>query len=244
LATLTQYKKQLDIIIGILGSLDVKISKLTNGLLVSLLLSASVVEAESKYPATDFQPKVVFQDSDYKHSSSAPSSSKRSVGEVSVADPDYPAANFQPEVLYSDNGYKHTKGNVSSSSSRSSNAAATEQAESAESSSEDSSMSLILGLAVLAVAGFVFYSKNAVKAPAKRKPAARRAAAVSSNAGAVSGVDKYLESKVGVQPSSVSKYLDERNSSVSGVAKYVAKQKVSARLASVTGVEKYLKDRG
>ena len=222
-----------------------KISKLTNGLLVSLLLSASVVEAESKYPATDFQPKVVFQDSDYKHSSSAPSSSKSSVGEVSVADPDYPAANFQPEVLYSDSGYKHTKGNVSSSSSRSSSSA-TEQTESAESSSDDSSMSLILGLAVLAVAGFVFYNKNAVKSsPAKRKPAARAAAAVvSSNAGAVSGVDKYLESKVGVQPSSVSKYLDERNSSVSGVAKYVAKQKVSARLASVTGVEKYLKDRG
>jgi len=224
----------------------VKISKLTNGLLVSLLLSASVVEAESKYPATDFQPKVVFQDSDYKHSSSAPSSSKRSVGEVSVADPDYPAANFQPEVLYSDNNYKHTKGSVSSSSSRNSSSASTEQAVSAE-SSEDSSMSLILGLAVLAVAGFVFYSKNAVKSsPAKRKPAARAAAAavVSSNAGAVSGVDKYLESKIGVQPSSVSKYLDERNSSVSGVAKYVAKQKVSARLASVTGVDKYLKDRG
>jgi len=221
----------------------VKISKLTNGLLVSLLLSASVVEAESKYPAADFEPKVVFQDSDYKHSTSAPSSSKSSGGEVSVADPDYPAANFQPEVLYSDSGYKHTKGSVSSSSSRTSSAAV-EQTESAENSSEDSSMSLILGLAVLAVAGFVFYSKNAVKAPPKRKPAARRAAAVSSNTGAVSGVDKYLESKVGVQPSSVSKYLDERNTSVSGVSKYVAKRKVSARLASVTGVEKYLKDRG
>ena len=223
-----------------------KISKLTNGLLVSLLLSASVVEAESNYPAADFKPKVVFQDSDYKHSSSAPSSSKgSSVGEVSVADPDYPAANFQPEVLYKDDNYKHTKGSVSSSSSRSSSTAA-EQTVSAESSSEDSSMSLILGLGILAVAGFVFYSKNAKKtAPAKRRPAPRAAAAVvSTNDGAVSGVDKYLESKVGVQPSGVEKYLDERNTSVSGVSKYVAKQKVSARLASVTGVEKYLKGRG
>jgi hypothetical protein len=107
-------------------------------------------------------------------------------------------------------------------------------------------MSLILGLAVLAVAGFVFYSKNAVKAPAKRKPVARRAAVVSSNAGAVSGVDKYLESKGGAEPkqSGVARYLDERTSSVSGVAKYVAKQKISARVASVTGVDKYLKDRG
>jgi hypothetical protein len=224
----------------------VKISKLTNGLLVSLLLSASVVEAESKYPATDFQPKVVFQDSDYKHSSSAPSSSSASVGEVSVADPDYPAANFQPEVLYKDDGYKHTKGSVSGSSS-SVSSASTEQAENAESSSESSSMNLILGLGILAVAGFVFYSKNAKKTPAKRKPAARAraaAAVVSASDGAVSGVDKYLESKVGAKPSGVSKYLDERNTSVSSVSKYVAKQKVSARLASVTGVEKYLKDRG
>ena len=222
-----------------------KISKLTNGLLVSLLLSASVVEAESKYPATDFQPKVVFQDSDYKHSSSAPSSSSASVGEVSVADPDYPAANFQPEVLYKDDGYKHTKGSVSGSSS-SVSSASSEQAANAESSSESSSMNLILGLGILAVAGFVFYSKNAKKTPAKRKPAARAAAAavVSASDDAVSGVDKYLESKVGAKPSGVSKYLDERNTSVSSVSKYVAKQKVSARLASVTGVEKYLKDRG
>ncbi len=222
-----------------------KISKLTNGLLVSLLLSASVVEAESKYPATDFQPKVVFQDSDYKHSSSAPSSSSASVGEVSVADPDYPAANFQPEVLYKDDGYKHTKGRVSGSSS-SVSSASTEQAENAESSSESSSMNLILGLGILAVAGFVFYSKNAKKTPAKRKPAARAAAVavVSASDGAVSGVDKYLETKVGAKPSGVSKYLDERNTSVSSVSKYVAKQKISARLASVTGVEKYLKDRG
>ncbi|MCK5191303.1 MAG: hypothetical protein KAR12_14755 [Methylococcales bacterium] len=223
-----------------------KISKLTNGLLVSLLLSASVVEAESKYPATDFQPKVVFQDSDYKHSSSAPSSSGASVGEVSVADPDYPAANFQPEVLYKDDSYKHAKGNVSRSSSNVSSSSAGGTAVEQTESAEDSSMSLILGLGILAVAGFVFYSKNAIKAPAKRKPAARRpaAAVVSASEGAVSGVDKYLESKVGVQPSGVSKYLDERNTSVSGVSKYVAKQKVSARLASVTGVEKYLKDRG
>ena len=223
-----------------------KISKLTNGLLVSLLLSASVVEAESKYPATDFQPKVVFQDSDYKHSSSAPSSSGASVGEVSVADPDYPAANFQPEVLYKDDSYKHAKGNVSSSSSNVSSSSAGGTAVEQTESAEDSSMSLILGLGILAVAGFVFYSKNAKKtAPAKRRPAPRAAAAVvSANDGAVSGVDKYLESKVGVQPSGVAKYLDERNTSVSGVSKYVAKQKVSARLASVTGVEKYLKDRG
>lgn len=225
-----------------------KISKLSNGLLVSLLLSASVVEADSKYPATDFQPKVVYQDSDYKHSGSAPSSSK-STGEVSIADPDYPAANFQPEILFEDKSYKHTKGAVakSYSSAASSSTTTVETNNTSEEAGDDSSMNLIFGLAILAIAGYVFYSKNAPKTtPAKRKrvaPAER--AQVTSSDGSVSGVAKYLESKVGAKPSGVAKYLEDRDSApVSGVAKYVAKKKVSARLASVTGVEKYLKDRG
>ena len=226
-----------------------KISKLTNGLLVSLLLSASVAEANSDYPATSFQPKVVYQDSDYKHTGSTKSSSSSaSKGEVSVADPSYPAANFKPEVLFEDSSYKHTKGNEGKSIRTEfvKNYAA-EQIEAAEAAeSSDSSMDLIIGLALLAVAGFVFYSKNAVKsAPAKKVPARRAAVSSTASDDSTSGVAKYLESKVGAKPSGVAKYLEERDSSpVSGVAKYVAKKKVSARLASVTGVDKYLKDRG
>ena len=156
-----------------------KISKLTNGLLVSLLLSASVAEANSDYPATSFQPKVVYQDSDYKHTGSTKSSSSSaSKGEVSVADPSYPAANFKPEVLFEDSSYKHTKGNEGKSIRTEfiKNYAA-EQIEAAEAAeSSDSSIDLIIGLALLAVAGFVFYSKNAEKsAPAKRAPARRAA---------------------------------------------------------------------
>ncbi len=230
-----------------------KISKLTNGLLVSLLLSASVAEANSDYPATDFKPTVVYSDSDYKHTGSLDSSSaKASTGEVSVADPAYPAANFKPEVLFEDTSYKHTKGNEGKSIrtefvKKYAEEQVAENTSSANADAEDSSMSLIIGLAVLAVAGFVFYSKNAPKsAPAKRAPARRQAAAaVASSDSSVSGVAKYLESKAGEAPSGVAKYLEDRDSSpVSGVAKYVAKKKVSARLASVTGVEKYLKDKG
>jgi len=233
----------------------VKISKLTNGLLVSLLLSASVAEAGNDYPATNFQPKVVYSDTEYKHTGSTASSSAKSTGEVSVADPAYPAANFKPEVLFEDKSYKHTKGNAGKSiTTEFVKHYAEEQLEEAgagsSAASEESSMSLIIGLAILAVAGFVFYNKNASKsAPAKKAPvrraAAPAAAAQASGDASVSGVAKYLESKVGAKPSGVAKYLEDRNSDpVSGVAKYVAKKKVSARLASVTGVEKYLKDRG
>lgn len=237
-----------------MGSPDVKISKLTNGLLVSLLLSASAVEANTDYPATNFQPKVVFSDDSYKHTGSLESSSAKastSSAEVSVADPAYPAANFQPEVLFEDKNYKHTKGNEGKSiTTEFVKKYAEEQIEknapASSESADDSSMSLIMGLAVLAIAGFVFYNKNNTKsAPAKRAPVRRQAAAQASTDSSVSGVAKYLESKAGAKPSGVAKYLEERDSTpVSGVAKYVAKKKVSARLASVTGVEKYLKDRG
>lgn len=235
-----------------------KISKLTNGLLLSLLLSASVAEADSDYPATNFQPTVVYQDADYKHTGSLPSSKgSTSTSEVSVPDSDYPAANFQPEILFEDKSYKHVKGRMSNSAATESVQPSAEEqvvTEEAAVESTNSSMSLVMGLAVLAIAGFIFYSKNAIKMPAKEsvkvkqstKAPARKAAVRTAGDESASGVAKYLESKIGVEVSSVEKYLEERNSSspVSSVTKYVAKKKISARLASVTGVEKYLKDRG
>lgn len=243
-----------------------KISKLTNHLmLVSLLsISVEVIAADSEYPATDFQPKVVYQDEDYKHtgssestsSSSSSSSNKKSKGETSSADPAYPAANFQPEVLYQDDDYKHTKDSASSSSRKSSSSAKTTSSEvgsgEESTSSDDSSMNLIIGLALLAAAGFAFYSKNLKKSSGAKKPkrvVRTKRKATSSEAKTVvatsseSGVAKYLEGKNGAEPSGVAKYLDERNTAVSTVSKYVAKQKITARVASVTGVEKYLKDK-
>ncbi|KAF3978243.1 MAG: hypothetical protein HFP77_02875 [Methylococcales symbiont of Iophon sp. n. MRB-2018] len=219
-------------------------SNLTNGLLVSLLFSVTAVEAESKYPATDFQPKVVYQDSNYKHSgsSSASSPSSKSSRKISVADANYPAANFQPEVLYQAKGYKHTKGSVSNSSASSSDSSAVESSESAE---EDSS-NILLGLMLVAVAGFLFYKKGNQSTPAKRKASGRKIVA-SNNSENASGVAKYLESRAGPLVSGVAKYLEGRESvASSSVAKYLAKQKVSARIAeaeNASGVEKYLRDR-
>ncbi len=226
-----------------------KVSIITKGLLVSLLLSATVVVADSKYPATDFQPKVVYQDSDYKHSgSSAPSSSKsKSNRKVSTADSNYPAANFQPEVLYQDKGYKHTKDKASASSSSTSTSSET-GSQSAAVESDDSPFSMMLGLMIVAVAGFIFYKKGTTTSTPARRRAPAKSAVVSGDSEGLSGVAKYLETKAGPLVSGVAKYLQERESvSVSGVAKYVAKQKVSARQAeaeNVSGVEKYLKDRG
>ncbi len=66
------------------------------GLLIAVgIASPLTAAADSKYPAADYQPKVIFADESAK--SSAPAT-----GEKSSFDADFPAANFQPKVLYVD----------------------------------------------------------------------------------------------------------------------------------------------
>ncbi len=62
------------------------------GLLIAgIIASPLTAVADNKYPAADFQPKVIFADE-----------SAASSGKKSSFDADYPAANFQPKVLYVD----------------------------------------------------------------------------------------------------------------------------------------------
>ena len=59
------------------------------------MLASFNVLADSQYPASDFQPQVIYQD---KSVTSAPAPAASS----NEQDPNYPAANFQPTVIYSD----------------------------------------------------------------------------------------------------------------------------------------------
>ena len=101
------------------------------GLLIAGIISTPVTAIAnsdaSQYPATNFQPKVIFADESAKSTStvaqsafdadypaasfqpkvlhvdatsSASSSSNSSTGEKSTFDPKYPAANFEPKVIY------------------------------------------------------------------------------------------------------------------------------------------------
>lgn len=84
------------------------------GLAVAVMAVTSfTVSADSQYPASDFEPKVIYID---KSVAAAPSSSAASTAvpcpsntAASTAtaqpvadevDPKYPAANFQPKVIY------------------------------------------------------------------------------------------------------------------------------------------------
>jgi len=64
------------------------------GLAVAVLTLTSLTAfADSKYPAADFQPQVIYLDKSVAPQASAPAANE--------VDPKYPAANFQPTVIYS-----------------------------------------------------------------------------------------------------------------------------------------------
>ncbi len=86
--------------------------QVNQGMLVGLLFAASAVNAQ-EYPASDFQPKVLFQDESVAAESSASANSSAAAvpcvnqdaaakQEVAEVDPNYPASNFQPKVIFSE----------------------------------------------------------------------------------------------------------------------------------------------
>jgi hypothetical protein len=233
---------------------NVKKNNLTRGAFTLLLLASTVAGADQQYPAADFQPEVLYQDSDYiaKNSPSttttktpAPASkATSSAAESNDVDSKYPAANFQPEVLYSDPNYKPSvsakvsasKGEVDSNSVESQSVSAT-----AASKEESSMSSYLTGLVALALVGFYFF-KNRSTATVQKKTSTP---AKTSNA--LTGVAKYLNK---VSGTGVSRYLEKHvksTSTATGVAKYMAKQAAAPKTTaakSATGVEKYMRDRG
>jgi len=230
----------------------VKKNELTKAVLAALVLASSSVMAESDYPAADFQPKVVYNDPEYKQAepaakaeAAAPKVAAQAAQEVE-ADSAYPATNFQPKVLYSDSEYKHSSaapaasGSTSKASSapKSAASAANEVIQTEKAGSTDFSM---IGLLVLAAAGFLVYSKKS-----GGKSSAVAATEDYSRAGDSTGVEKYLE-KIGANKTGVAKYLEKQTANpATGVAKYMAKQIVKdkeAAAARATGVEKYLRDK-
>ncbi len=223
----------------------VKNNNFKKGVLVAMLLASPLVNAKSDYPAADFQPKVLYSDSSYKHAGSAPTAAKSA--KKTEFDPNYPAAAFEPKVVYQDANYKHKKTVVTAPRSAvSSSAASKTEVQSGESAQDSSDQTMLLGLIVLAAAGFFFARKKSAVEP-KAKPPVRRAPVFSGNKGGLTGVAKYLEGKE-AKITGVARYLaGKEKTAVTGVAKYMAKQVIAAKKAAaenITGVEKYLRNKG
>lgn len=212
------------------------------GLVAVLLLTSAATQANEKYPASDFQPTVVYQDDAYiaksGQTASSASSSSATRATTQQVDPKYPAANFEPKVVYNDPGYKHSSSSVSTATPSS-----TSTSESAgEKKSGDSSSSYMIGLILFAIAGYVFFKKRPESKPQSSSHV------YSKDATGLTGVAKYLNRKSGT---GVARYLEKQvkaaqSSAATGVAKYMAKQGGSSeatKAAAKTGVEKYLRNR-
>jgi hypothetical protein len=225
---------------------------LTKSVFVALLLVSTVVGAEDKYPASDFQPKVVFQDEAVAKEAESSGSTTKSAPAASTpaasgsTDSKYPAANFEPKVVYSDADYKHTAPSPSSASSAQGSNAAPESSAAGTATpavvKDESSIGYMLGLIVLAVAGFVLFKKGT------GTTTTAKASNTTRGQGGLTGVAKYVLRTSGT---GVSRYLEKHGksaaaTSATGVAKYLAKASSTKATAgdAVTGVEKYMRNKG
>jgi len=226
--------------------INVKKNQLTKAVMAALVFVSSSVLAESDYPAADFQPKVVYSD---EGAQSASDSKPAAAKQVEEADPNFPAANYQPKVLFSDKDYKHSAAAPSAPGGTSSAAKSTAStAESVSAVQEvavgkpaSSDNTTLIGLIVLAAAGFFVYSKKSGVKGGSQANAEEYVAA-----GGATRVEQYLE-KMGGNKTGVAKYLEKQTENPkTGVAKYMAKQIIKDRAAAEarqTGVERYLREK-
>ncbi|MGZ5050650.1 MAG: hypothetical protein ACXWF8_11245 [Methylobacter sp.] len=231
-----------------------KIDNLTNGLMIALLLASPIAGAETEYPASDFKPKVVYQDagasSQTKSAPTAESSKQEKSFEV---DSKYPAADFQPKVLYKDANYKSSKlPEVPASTAASSTKSVTSDVagvdeKTAVKAEDQSSTSYLLGLVVIAVFGYLFFGKREQSTKSTEPPVYTR------HVSGLSGVARYIRKHNMAAETGVARYLEKHGESEqklakrSGVEKYLEKQEKSAQekaAQAVTGVEKYMRNRG
>ena len=229
-------------------------NNLTKGTFAVLLLSSAVASADQQYPAADFQPEVLYQNSDYiakeapkaAPAKAAPAAAK-AVATTEV-DSKYPAADFKPEILYHDPNYKPSAAPAKSTSvvkekPVQSASVEVESTAAAPAATEDSSFTTyLLGLLGLGLAGFFLFKKSA--AANTQKTAA--VAPVTKSYAVNTGVAKYLHKITGT---GVSRYINSQSSEIStskltGVAKYLATQPQQSTAKAATGVDKYVRDRG
>lgn len=233
-------------------------NKINTGFFALLILASFGAGADSKYPAADFQPEVVYQDKDLINKNSGSVKAPDSVKAVrlepkdTVVDSKYPAADFKPQVIFHDEKYvpskvtpssKHTSAQVEVGVT---NDAGVEKQ--TNNKTQSTTTNYLIGLFALVAAGF-FLFKNQGKCTHKTKTKTKNEKAVaktySKHPSGLTGVAKYVNR---VSGTGVSRYIDKNvKTAKTGVAKYVAKKAISSKAKNteaVTGVEKYISNKG
>ncbi|WP_434112743.1 hypothetical protein [Methylocaldum sp. GT1TLB] len=180
---------------------------LTKAILTALLLASPLAMAESEYPAADFEPVVITQDADLiaKHAE---------------------AAKERAKTVQTMQAKQDSSNSTAVSADQPSSGAAAEKAE------NPLAENYPIGLIVLGLAGFIFWSSR--QSGSNVQPVQHAPAPVSSGAAGETGVAKYM--KTLSEPAKAA-------ASETGVAKYLKNLPSAAKpAAAVTGVAKYLKN--
>jgi hypothetical protein len=201
----------------------VKKYHLTNGIVAALLLASPIAGAETKYPAADFQPEVIYQDAEYIGKKGAPASKAKSTrAKSSQADSKYPAANFEPEVLFQDSEQikkvEQTAKAVASARSTAAPASSGQAAGAGAAEGGGLMESYWVGLIAFALAGFaVLYSR-------RPKPEVSEAPAYTIDTSGLTGVARYMRMKAMSGPTGVQKYIEKHGRQFTGVEKYLRRR--------------------
>lgn len=202
---------------------------LTNGIVAALLLASPIAGAETKYPAADFQPEVIYQDAEYigkqegqaKAKAAPASKAKPSAAKASQPDSKYPAANFEPEVVFQDTEQmkkvEETAKAVASTRRTSTSSGSGQTAAGAEESG-GLMENYWVGLVALALAGFaVLYSR-------RPRPEVSEAPAYTVDSSGLTGVARYMRVKAMSGPTGVQKYIEKHGRQFTGVEKYLRRR--------------------
>jgi len=199
----------------------VKKYHLTNGIVAALLLASPIVGAKTKYPAADFQPEVIYQDSEYIGKKGAPASkAKTARAKSSQADPKYPAAHFEPEVVFQDpEQMKKAEQTAQAVAAARSTATPASSGQAAGAAKAGGLMeNYWVGLVALALAGFaVLYSR-------RPKPEVSEGPAYTIDASGLTGVARYMRMKAMSGPTGVQKYIEKHGRQITGVEKYLRRR--------------------
>ncbi len=205
-----------------------KKNNLLQGAIVALLVASPFAAyADSQYPATDFEPKVLYQDESIKSSEPAVKAAPASapVAAASADDSQYPATNFQPKVLFQDENYKPSKSAPSiaptSAPEFTTSAGAVIMEASKKEDGIDPNLFILAGLAAAAF--------GVSRCPKFAGVFGKNTASNAPSAAAETGVTRYLNARI-PKVSGVTKYLD-RAGKPTNVARYIAKQNIAQKAA-------------
>lgn len=157
-----------------------------------------------------------------------------------MAEEEFPAADFQPKILFADES-ANNKAVKSKVVAKAVTSTATKQEVStpsensdADDEGADTDSTMLYGLLALAAAsGFLLFKKHVASLPSPNTQAS------------VSHTTNQIFSKDTSGLSGVTRYLKNRELlSASGVERYLAKQEAANMSTAVTGVAKYLKNKG